>query len=50
MGMEPIQADTIPSLVEIKQCRIINGKINFNVGDKVFLGTVLDVSTTEFVR
>ncbi|KAL4092440.1 hypothetical protein QTP88_026941 [Uroleucon formosanum] len=43
IGMTPVQADANPSSVEIKQRKIINGKIKFNVGDNVRVSTYKDV-------
>ncbi|KAF0719455.1 Integrase catalytic domain-containing protein [Aphis craccivora] len=39
IGMTPVQADADPSTVKIKQRKIINGKIKFNVGDNVRVST-----------
>jgi len=39
IGMTPVQADSNPTSVGIKQRKIINGKIKFNVGDNVRIST-----------
>ncbi|KAL4100901.1 hypothetical protein QTP88_020926 [Uroleucon formosanum] len=48
-GMTPVQADANPTSVEIKQRKIINGKIKFNVGDKVRVSTYKGVFTKGYL-
>jgi hypothetical protein len=39
IGMTPVQADADPTTVKIKQRKIVNGTIKFNVGDNVRIST-----------
>jgi uncharacterized protein YcnI len=47
--MTPVQADSDPSSVIIKQRKIINGKIKFNVGDNVRISTYKGVLTKDYL-
>ncbi|KAL4104851.1 hypothetical protein QTP88_020127 [Uroleucon formosanum] len=45
LSMTPVQANANPISVEIKQRKIINGKIKFNIGDNVRVSTYKGVFT-----
>jgi len=45
----PIQADTNPSSVKLKQRQIINGKIKFKIGDNVRISTYKGVFTKGYL-
>ncbi|KAL4125738.1 hypothetical protein QTP88_009978 [Uroleucon formosanum] len=47
--MSPVQADANPTSVEIKQRKIINKKIKFNVGDNVRISTYKGVFTKGYL-
>ena len=49
IGMSPVQADTNPSSVEIKQRKIENKKIIFKVGDKVRISKQKGVFTKGYL-
>ncbi|KAL4113385.1 hypothetical protein QTP88_012935 [Uroleucon formosanum] len=49
IGMTPVQADDNPTSVEIKQRKIINGKIKFKVGDNVRVSTYKGVFTKGYL-
>ncbi|KAE9543567.1 hypothetical protein AGLY_002367 [Aphis glycines] len=49
IGMTPEQADTNPTSVVIKQRKIINGEIKFNVGDNVRISTYKGVFTKGYL-
>ncbi|KAL4104991.1 hypothetical protein QTP88_020266 [Uroleucon formosanum] len=48
-GMTPVEADGNPTSVEIKQRKIINGKIKFNIGDNVRISTYKGVFTKGYL-
>ncbi|KAL4101242.1 hypothetical protein QTP88_021262 [Uroleucon formosanum] len=47
--MTPVQADANPMSVKIKQRKIINGKIKFNVGDNIRVSTYKGVFTKGYL-
>ena len=49
IGMTPLEADTKPTTVIVKQRKIINAKIKFNVGDNVRISTYKGVFTKGFL-
>ncbi|KAL4090178.1 hypothetical protein QTP88_025077 [Uroleucon formosanum] len=49
IDMTPMQADANPTSVEIKQRKIINGKIKFNIGDNVRISTYKGVFTKGYL-